>query len=55
MAKQKHFMEKVEFMKKMVESQDFFKGDPKKRVSYLLAMNNFKMVYEDIRIKREVK
>jgi cellulose synthase/poly-beta-1,6-N-acetylglucosamine synthase-like glycosyltransferase len=41
-------------MKEMVQTQEFFNGRDKANVSYLLAMNNFKMIHENIHMRREI-
>jgi hypothetical protein len=41
-------------MKEMAQTQDFFKENEKRKVSYLLAMNNYKMLHENAPLQREI-
>jgi hypothetical protein len=52
-AKEKHYLERVAFVKEMAET-DEFAHNPEARVSFLLAMNNYRLVHENVHIKREV-
>lgn len=54
MAKEQHYLDRIAFMKEMSQTQEFFKNHDKANVSYLLSMNNYKMVHENIHIRREI-
>jgi hypothetical protein len=53
-AKEEHYLGRIEFMKEMTRTQGFLKENPKVNVSYLLSMNNYRLVHENIHIKREI-
>lgn len=51
---EQHYLAKIENMRRLSKEQHFFKEEEKARVSYLLALNNYRLVHQNIHIKREI-
>lgn len=51
---EQHYLAKVENMRRLSKNQHFFKENENARVSYLLALNNYRLVHQNIHIQREI-
>lgn len=51
---EQHYLARTEVMRRLSKNQHFFKEQEKARVSYLLGLNNYRLVHQNIHIKREI-
>lgn len=54
MSMEQHYLNKIENMQQLAKTQKLLLEEDKIKTSYLLGMNNFKLVHENIHIKREI-